>query len=72
MIIDEVDSYMYQSVGHQGIELYAEVMELPLYRQTLDGTAIQQGSDYERTEQDEVEDLYSLLENVKVKFFGSK
>ena len=29
---NELDSYMYQTVGHQAIDLYSEAMELPLYR----------------------------------------
>lgn len=34
---DELDSYMYQTVGHQGIEKIAEAMELPLYRKETEG-----------------------------------
>ena len=32
---NELDSYMYQTIGHQAIDLYAEAMGLPLYRGTL-------------------------------------
>ena len=32
---NELDSYMYQTVGHQAIDLYSEAMELPLYRGNL-------------------------------------
>ena len=32
---NELDSYMYQTVGHQAIDLYAEAMDLPLFRGTL-------------------------------------
>jgi diphthamide synthase (EF-2-diphthine--ammonia ligase) len=28
---DEIDSYMYQTVGHHAIDLYADAMGLPLY-----------------------------------------
>ncbi|XP_068627850.1 uncharacterized protein [Battus philenor] len=62
---DELDSYMYQTVGHQGIDLYAEAMELPLYRETISGVAVDQGRNYNPTENDEVEDLYRLLMKVK-------
>ncbi|KAG6440930.1 hypothetical protein O3G_MSEX001651 [Manduca sexta] len=62
---DELDSYMYQTVGHQGIELYAEAMGLPLYREAISGTAVEQGKNYNPTENDEVEDLYRLLAKVK-------
>lgn len=67
-----MDSYMYQTVGHQGINLYAEAMGLPLYREMISGDAVDQGRDYKPTENDEVEDLYGLLSKIKVfilKFF---
>ncbi|GBP90147.1 Diphthine--ammonia ligase, partial [Eumeta japonica] len=62
---DELDSYMYQTVGHHGIELYAEAMGLPLYREITRGRAIDQSKNYKPTEDDEVEDLYKLLSKVK-------
>ncbi|KAM9787957.1 diphthine--ammonia ligase isoform 3-T5 [Syngnathus typhle] len=62
---DELDSYMYQTVGHQAIELYAEAMDLPLYRRTIQGSSLNTGRDYQETEGDEVEDLYQLLSLVK-------
>ncbi|KPJ06585.1 ATP-binding domain-containing protein 4 [Papilio machaon] len=61
---DELDSYMYQTVGHQGIDLYAEAMGLPLYREVISGVAVDQGRYYNPTENDEVEDLYRLLKRV--------
>lgn len=57
---------MYQTVGHMGIEMLAEAMELPLYRKTTSGLTTQRGKNYEPTEDDEVEDLYELLKQVKV------
>ncbi|XP_074091150.1 diphthine--ammonia ligase isoform X2 [Macrotis lagotis] len=64
---DELDSYMYQTVGHQAIELFAEAMALPLYRQTIRGTSVETGRMYTRCEGDEVEDLYELLKYIKEK-----
>lgn len=65
---------MYQTVGHHGISLYAEAMGLPLYRETISGSAVDQGRNYKPTENDEVEDLYRLLFRIKVcmEFFSSK
>ncbi|CAB1331073.1 unnamed protein product, partial [Coregonus sp. 'balchen'] len=63
---DELDSYMYQTVGHQAIDLYAEAMDLPLYRRTIQGSSLDTGRDYSQTEGDEVEDLYHLLKMVQV------
>ena len=66
LLADELDSYMYQTVGHQAIELYAEAMGLPLYRHTIQGTALGTGRDYWPQEADEVEDLHQLLSKIKV------
>ncbi|XP_063106382.1 diphthine--ammonia ligase isoform X2 [Cavia porcellus] len=62
---DELDSYMYQTVGHQAIDLYAEAMALPLYRRTIRGRSLDTGREYTKCEGDEVEDLYELLKLVK-------
>lgn len=85
----EIDSYMYQSVGHEAIDLIAAAVDLPLYkRETLGnvlsnlkvlvkffsykvkngvflGISNEKGKTYEPSENDEVEDLYLLLEKVK-------
>lgn len=59
---------MYQTVGHQGVELYAEAMNLPLFRQPTLGVAVHSDKLYTPTPEDEVEDLYQLLADVKVRF----
>lgn len=64
---DEMDSYMYQTVGHQAIDMYAEAMGLPLFRRTIQGSSVEIGMNYVQNEQDEVEDLYELLLSIKVK-----
>ena len=56
---------MYQTVGHQAIDLYAEAMDKPLFRGEIRGSSLNQSSDYEQTKQDEVEDLYDLLAKIK-------
>ncbi|KAI8482639.1 diphthine--ammonia ligase [Branchiostoma belcheri] len=62
---DELDSYMFQTVGHDAIDLYAEAMGLPLYRRTIQGGSLQVDMDYTPTEADEVEDLFFLLQEIK-------
>uniref|UniRef100_T1DCB2 Diphthine--ammonia ligase n=1 Tax=Cupiennius salei TaxID=6928 RepID=T1DCB2_CUPSA len=62
---DEVDSYMYQSVGHNVLDLYASAMDMPLFRADIKGKALNQNFDYLPTEGDEVEDLYRLLLEMK-------
>lgn len=62
---DELDSYMYQTVGHMGITKIAEAMELPLYRMETKGQSTQTGKNYVPTDDDEVEDLFNLLKLTK-------
>ena len=63
---DELDSFMYQTVGHETIGLAAQAMGLPLYRQYIKQNAtINSDLTYQETENDEVEHLYILLKRVK-------
>jgi len=63
---DELDSFMYQTVGHDGIEAIAACMELPLYRRPIrPKSSINQDLEYTTTQGDEVEDLFVLLQIVK-------
>lgn len=67
----EIDSFMFQSVGHQTVALLAECMQLPLVSETITGTAVKTDIDYhESAAGDEVEDLYRLLQRVKEQFPG--
>ncbi|KAI1264158.1 adenine nucleotide alpha hydrolases-like protein [Xylariaceae sp. FL1019] len=43
----DLNSFMYQTVGHQIIPLYAQATALPLYRQAIVGTAVDQGLNYQ-------------------------
>ena len=71
---EEIDSYLYQTVGQDAIEFVAQALNVPLYRKTIDGAAVEQGSEYGgRTANtsggikgDETEDLFDLLSTVKV------
>ncbi|EEY58293.1 uncharacterized protein PITG_00939 [Phytophthora infestans T30-4] len=65
----EIDSFMFQSVGHQTVGLIAESMELPLVSETITGTAVATDINYhESASGDEVEDLFRLLQKVKQQF----
>ena len=64
-LVQELDSYMYQSVGNELIELFAQAAELPLYRAQITGKVINQNLDYEPTDTDEVEDLFKILKFCK-------
>lgn len=65
---------MYQTVGQDAIELIAQALDAPLYRQTISGTAVDMSSEYGQRraelniglQGDETEDLFELLSTVKV------
>ncbi|KAK4142147.1 uncharacterized protein C8A04DRAFT_13496 [Dichotomopilus funicola] len=42
----DLNSFMYQTVGHEVIPLYAEATGIPLYRRVITGSATQHGKDY--------------------------
>ncbi|GAB4836098.1 hypothetical protein Ancab_001015 [Ancistrocladus abbreviatus] len=63
--VDELDSYMYQTVGHQIVVSYAKCMGLPLYRRRLQGSTRLHSLGYKMTPGDEVEDMFILLSEVK-------
>ncbi|KAI2613609.1 adenine nucleotide alpha hydrolases-like protein [Hypoxylon fragiforme] len=70
--VADLNSFMYQTVGHQVIPLYSQVTGLPLFRQLIHGTAVDHGISYqapngghdEQTEEDETESLVPLLRAV--------
>ena len=66
--VEDINSYMYQTVGHSVIPLYASALGLPLYRRAISGTATQTGRYYLYAPggpPDETEDLIPLLQEVK-------
>ena len=65
---DELNSYMYQSVGAEMIEAIAQCLDLPLIRQEIKGTPVEVGMEYSTTENDEVEDLFVVLVEAKAMY----
>ena len=71
-VADDLDSYMYQTIGHTVIPLYEDALGLPLYRQEILGTHVNQHKSYGPANatgvenQDETEALVPLLQKVKV------
>ena len=63
----EMDSYMYQSVGSEAIEAIAKAIDIPLYQLVTQGISKFRDLFYEETKNDEIEDLYKLLQIVKNK-----
>ncbi|KAI4250966.1 MAG: hypothetical protein L6R42_008553, partial [Xanthoria sp. 1 TBL-2021] len=51
----DLNSFMYQTVGHTLIPLYAEILALPLYREEIRGTAINRAKEYSTAYQDDDE-----------------
>ncbi|KAK5097799.1 hypothetical protein LTR70_002841 [Exophiala xenobiotica] len=64
----DLNSFMYQTVGHTIVPLYAKALGVPLYRRAIRGTARQTGRYYDTsntsTEPDETEDMYLLIQDV--------
>ena len=71
---DDMDSYMYQTIGHSIIPMYEKALGLPLYRQEISGTHANQDKSYglaassDTFIQDETEALIPLLEKVKTAY----
>ena len=65
---EDLNSFMYQTVGHSIIPLYEECLGIPLFRREITGLAIQTGTCYDAgdlsSSQDETEDLIPLLKEV--------
>lgn len=62
---EDLNSFMYQTVGHKVIPLYADATGLPLYRRAITGGAGGSGRDYAPGEEgDETESMTHLLKAV--------
>ncbi|CBX90211.1 similar to ATP binding L-PSP endoribonuclease family protein [Plenodomus lingam JN3] len=65
---DDINSYMYQTVGHSVIPLYEQALGIPLYRQEITGKTVNSSKEYAiplgKQDQDETEDLVPLLRRV--------
>lgn len=65
----DLNSFMYQTVGHQVIPLYAEMTGIPLYRRPIVGGAVHTERDYAAARgagevEDETESMVPLLKSV--------
>ena len=56
---------MFQTVGHEAVQLVADAMGLPLYRSATSGRSKGRGLQYTQQDGDEVEDLFHLLQRVQ-------
>ncbi|KAH9280693.1 Diphthine--ammonia ligase [Echinococcus granulosus] len=57
----EIDSYMFQTVGAEGVRYLAEAMNIPLYQSRIMHAATCHSLTYDVPPRDEVEDLFGLL-----------
>lgn len=62
---DDLNSWMFQTVGHDLIEAYSRCTGLPLYRTPITGSPLNLALNYTSTTGDEVEDLFRLISFVK-------
>ncbi|PQE25262.1 hypothetical protein CJF32_00008567 [Rutstroemia sp. NJR-2017a WRK4] len=67
---NDLNSFMYQTVGHTVIPLYEQALGIPLYRQAITGSAVQTGTSYSHASitgsqyEDETESLVPLLKRI--------
>ncbi|XP_952275.1 uncharacterized protein TA13205 [Theileria annulata] len=65
----ELDSYMFQTIGHNVIESISKCLDIPLLERTIErAPASTKSLDYTPDDQDEVEDLYNLVKEALVCF----
>lgn len=65
--VSELDSFMFQTVGHDIIDYYHQCMPtVKLYRHGITGKSSNVALEYLPTVDDEIEDLYALLSTVKL------
>lgn len=64
---DDLDSYCFQTVGHQMLPLYPACMNVPLYRKMFSGTSVARDLQYVKADGDEVEAMHALLAYVRSK-----
>lgn len=67
----DINSFMYQTVGHSAIPMIAECLQAPLFRRLITGSAVDTNQEYDRSRDnegrhDETEDLLLLLQDILV------
>ena len=62
---DELDSFCFQTVGHDVLAEYTALTGIPIFRRPFQGIAMKDSLQYTETEGDEVEDLFALLQQVQ-------
>ncbi|KAK6090704.1 hypothetical protein P3W45_000427 [Vairimorpha bombi] len=62
-----VDSYMYQTVGSEIVKVLGKCLELPLFEYKTKCLTINKDLDYIKIQDDEVEDLYNALSEIRNK-----
>lgn len=60
--VNELDSFMYQTVGSEAVRGIAECLDVPIFIRTIEGGQKRADLDYVKTEGDEVESLFLLLQ----------
>ena len=70
--VDDLNSLMFQTVGHDAIPLYEDALEIPLHRRATRGIAVRTEESYDvnlptGNKLDETEDIFELLQRIKKK-----
>ena len=59
--VNELDSFMYQTVGSEAVRGIAECLGVPIFVRTIEGGQVRADLDYVQTDGDEVESMYALV-----------
>jgi len=62
---EELNSFMFQCAGFSALHLQSKCYGVPFYQKKISGGSNNQHLQYEKTEGDEVEDLFMLLSDMK-------
>lgn len=59
--VNELDSFMYQTVGSEAVRGIAECLDVPIFIRTIEGVQVRADLEYVQTDGDEVESMYTLI-----------
>lgn len=59
---------MFQTIGYNVIDAIAKCLDVKLYQEIIKGKSVNREMNYDITDNDEIEDLFNILNKIKVFF----
>lgn len=59
---------MFQTIGYNVIDAIAKCLDVKLYQEIIKGKSVNTEMNYDITDNDEIEDLFNILNKIKVFF----